>query len=106
MVPYKTGARRMRQFLASFIEFYSYLISPLLGGNCRFTPSCSAYAREAILTHGICKGSMLTITRIMSCHPWSGRCGHDPIPQSVAWGNIIGYKRPNSKPERDKALSS
>ena len=54
-------------------------ISPLLGPSCRFTPTCSQYAVEAIQKYGPIKGSWLAVKRIIRCHPWGG-CGHDPVP--------------------------
>lgn len=61
------------------IWFYRVAISPLLGANCRYTPTCSAYSTEAIKKHGPWKGGWLAIKRISSCHPWGGS-GHDPVP--------------------------
>jgi len=61
------------------IRLYQLLISPLLGANCRFTPTCSQYGIEAIKKYGPFKGGWLTLKRIGSCHPW-GRHGHDPVP--------------------------
>lgn len=61
------------------IKGYQWLISPLLGANCRFTPTCSQYGIEAIKKYGPFKGGWLTLKRIGSCHPW-GRHGHDPVP--------------------------
>tara|TARA_B100000282_G_scaffold295556_1_gene275124 strand:+ start:1182 stop:1400 length:219 start_codon:yes stop_codon:yes gene_type:complete len=61
------------------IKLYQILISPLLGPSCRFTPTCSQYAVEAIQKHGPIKGSWLAAKRIIRCHPWGG-CGHDPVP--------------------------
>ncbi|MFK7867269.1 MAG: membrane protein insertion efficiency factor YidD [Alphaproteobacteria bacterium] len=61
------------------ILFYRYFISPLLGPNCRYAPTCSAYAIEAIQKHGAIKGGFYAIKRILSCHPWGGS-GHDPVP--------------------------
>ncbi|MFD2203251.1 membrane protein insertion efficiency factor YidD [Shivajiella indica] len=58
---------------------YQYLISPLFPATCRYTPTCSQYAKEAILKHGVFKGGWLGIKRIASCHPWGGH-GHDPVP--------------------------
>lgn len=65
-------------FLA-IIRLYQVLLSPLLGANCRFTPTCSAYGIEAIKKHGPFYGGWLTLKRIASCHPW-GKHGHDPVP--------------------------
>tara|TARA_B110000003_G_scaffold102358_1_gene104572 strand:- start:125 stop:346 length:222 start_codon:yes stop_codon:yes gene_type:complete len=61
------------------IKFYQILISPLLGPNCRFTPTCSQYTIEAIQKYGPLKGGWLGFKRILRCHPWGG-CGHDPVP--------------------------
>ena len=61
---------------------YRVLISPWLGVNCRFAPSCSAYAIEAIQLHGIVKGGYLTLQRLGKCHPWGGS-GVDPVPKKV-----------------------
>ena len=64
--------------LISLINFYKYLISPLLGNNCRFLPTCSEYTKEAIIKFGLIKGTSLGFKRIIKCHPW-GKSGHDPI---------------------------
>ncbi|PST82157.1 membrane protein insertion efficiency factor YidD [Pedobacter yulinensis] len=61
------------------IRLYQYLISPLLGANCRYTPTCSQYGIEAIRKHGPFRGGWLTLKRIGRCHPWGGH-GHDPVP--------------------------
>jgi len=61
------------------IKLYQILISPLLGPNCRFTPTCSQYTIEAIQKYGPLKGGWLGFRRILRCHPWGG-CGHDPVP--------------------------
>ena len=61
------------------IRFYQVCISPLLGPSCRFTPTCSEYARQAILKHGPFKGLYLAVRRLLRCHPWGGS-GYDPVP--------------------------
>ena len=61
------------------IKLYQILISPILGPNCRYHPTCSQYSIEAINKHGPFKGTCLAIKRISSCHPWGGS-GHDPVP--------------------------
>ncbi|MBC9933769.1 membrane protein insertion efficiency factor YidD [Chitinophaga qingshengii] len=61
------------------IKVYQWLISPLLGAKCRYTPSCSQYGLEAFRKYGVFKGGWLTIKRVLSCHPWGGH-GYDPVP--------------------------
>ena len=61
------------------VRFYQYFISPLLGSNCRYTPTCSHYTVEALKTHGVFTGGWLSIKRILSCNPWGGS-GYDPVP--------------------------
>lgn len=65
--------------LALPIRFYRYFISPWLGANCRFEPSCSAYALEALHKHGALRGLVLGGWRILRCNPWGGS-GYDPVP--------------------------
>jgi uncharacterized protein len=62
------------------IRIYQKFISPFLPSSCRYTPTCSAYAAQALKKHGPIKGAYLAILRILSCHPWSGKHGHDPVP--------------------------
>ena len=66
-------------FLLVPIYFYRICISPLTPPSCRFTPTCSAYALEAIKKHGPIKGLYLAVRRILRCHPWGGS-GYDPVP--------------------------
>jgi uncharacterized protein len=62
------------------IKFYKYAISPWLGvSKCRYTPTCSTYAIQALQKHGLFKGMYLFIKRFASCHPWGGH-GYDPVP--------------------------
>lgn len=61
------------------VKFYKYCISPLIPAACRYTPTCSAYAEQAIKKHGPIKGTMLAGKRICRCHPWGGS-GYDPVP--------------------------
>ncbi len=65
--------------LLALVYAYRYLISPWLGSNCRFQPTCSAYAVEALRTHGAFRGSVMAAKRIGRCHPWGGS-GYDPVP--------------------------
>ncbi len=61
------------------VRAYRLLFSPWVGHNCRYQPTCSAYALEALEKHGGVKGAWLALRRISRCHPW-GRCGYDPVP--------------------------
>ena len=61
------------------IKIYQFLISPMIGKNCRFNPTCSNYALEALKKHGLILGMYFSIIRISKCHPWGGS-GHDPVP--------------------------
>lgn len=65
--------------LLGLVWLYRYGISPMLGVNCRFEPSCSEYATEALRRHGGFKGGWLMLKRIGRCHPWGGS-GYDPVP--------------------------
>lgn len=69
----------MKTVFIFIIRIYQKLISPMLGSNCRYTPTCSEYAIEALRKHGIFKGVWLAFKRILSCHPWGGH-GYDPVP--------------------------
>ena len=62
------------------VKAYQVVVSPFLGANCRYNPTCSAYALEALKKFGIIKGGLLSIKRISKCHPWGGS-GHDPVPK-------------------------
>ncbi|MBN8520597.1 MAG: membrane protein insertion efficiency factor YidD [Alphaproteobacteria bacterium] len=66
--------------IKSLIKAYRFLISPLFGGTCRFHPTCSAYALEAIETHGQVKGVWLSVRRLLRCHPWHQGDYLDPVP--------------------------
>ena len=65
--------------LIQLARFYRIAISPWLGANCRFDPTCSSYAIEALRVHGILTGGWLALKRIGRCHPWGGS-GYDPVP--------------------------
>ncbi|MDP2904547.1 MAG: membrane protein insertion efficiency factor YidD [Methylovulum sp.] len=77
----------MRFILIAIIKFYKYFISPLLGSNCRFYPSCSTYSLEALSRHGAVLGSYLTFRRLIKCHPFH-EGGIDPVPEK--FGNKNG----------------
>jgi putative membrane protein insertion efficiency factor len=71
----------MARLLRWLIRFYQIAISPLLGPRCRYIPTCSQYALEAIRWHGAYRGSYLAAKRICRCHPWGGH-GYDPVPKA------------------------
>ncbi|TAN21586.1 MAG: membrane protein insertion efficiency factor YidD [Chitinophagaceae bacterium] len=61
------------------IKIYQWTLSPWLGRQCRYTPTCSNYGIEALKKYGLFKGGYLTVRRVLSCHPWGGH-GYDPVP--------------------------
>jgi len=79
----RLGGRVLRAGLAAslvgLVRLYQWTISPILGPNCRYQPTCSAYAVEAIQRHGPLRGIWLAVGRIGRCHPWGGM-GYDPVP--------------------------
>ena len=75
----KRIAQLLAKFLILLIRIYQVTLSPFIGRNCRYTPTCSNYGIEAIKKYGAIKGGWLTIKRILSCNPWGGS-GYDPVP--------------------------
>lgn len=73
----------MSRLALFLIKAYQWLLSPVLGNNCRYHPTCSEYAAEAIRTHGAARGTWLALRRIGRCHPWGGS-GYDPVPPAQA----------------------
>ena len=69
----------MKRILTALIRAYRYAISPLSAPSCRFHPSCSTYALEAVDRHGAFRGAWLALKRLLRCHPWH-RGGYDPVP--------------------------
>lgn len=69
----------IKKILILFVKFYQGAISPHFPASCRYTPTCSQYAIEALTKHGAAKGVWLTLKRIARCHPWGGS-GYDPVP--------------------------
>lgn len=67
--------------LIGLIQLYRWTLSPFIGRFCRFQPTCSAYAQEALAKHGFWRGSALTAKRLCRCHPWGGH-GFDPVPRA------------------------
>ena len=75
----KTVLRILSLPFIFLIKIYQWVISPWMGPRCRFTPTCSQYAAEALKKHGLFKGLWLAIRRVSRCHPWGGS-GYDPVP--------------------------
>ncbi len=71
----------MKTLLLYLVRAYRYFVSPHLGQHCRYTPSCSQYALDAVQNHGAVKGGWLSVKRVLRCHPWH-RGGYDPVPKN------------------------
>ncbi len=78
----------MKKIFTGAIRLYQYLVSPFLPPSCRFHPSCSSYASEAIEVHGIARGTVLTAMRLLKCHPFHAG-GYDPVPFQGPENRII-----------------
>ena len=76
----------MKQVLILLVRAYQIVLSPLFYGCCRFEPSCSNLAIEALRVHGAAKGAALAAWRLLRCHPW-GDSGYDPVPPPGRWRN-------------------
>lgn len=76
------------KLMIAAVRGYQIALSPLMGGACRFEPSCSEYMIEALKTHGAAKGCLLGCWRILRCHPF-GKSGYDPVPPAGRWGNGV-----------------
>jgi uncharacterized protein len=72
-----------QRLLIVLVQAYRLLLSPWLGSACRFEPTCSNYALQALQSHGAARGSYLTLRRLARCHPWC-EGGHDPVPESAS----------------------
>ena len=81
------------RLLVAILRGYQRLVSPLLGPRCRFAPSCSAYAVEALTTHGALRGTWLAMRRVARCHPFHPG-GHDPVPPARSSSATMGALRP------------
>lgn len=68
------------------VRGYRRFLSPLLGARCRYRPTCSVYAIESLTTHGVIRGGLLSLRRILRCHPWGGS-GFDPVPPNDKAGS-------------------
>ena len=81
MILLKKLSKLVSEILVLPIRLYQILLSPILPNACRYTPTCSHYAVEALRKHGTIKGLFLATKRILSCHPW-GKSGYDPVPKN------------------------
>jgi len=72
----------IQRLLMGVVRAYRLLLSPWLGASCRFEPTCSAYALDALSAHGAAAGSYLTLHRLLRCSPWC-KGGHDPVPSQA-----------------------
>lgn len=92
--------RPIARVLLLLLRGYRLLLSPWLGSQCRFEPTCSCYAIEAIERHGAGLGSYLTAARIVRCHPWC-RGGHDPVPERAE--TVFGGRSATNVPTRNSS---
>ena len=84
----------MKYLLIGLLKAYRFAISPLYGQVCRYHPSCSAYALEAVTVHGSIKGSWLAVRRLGRCHPWA-RGGYDPVPPATPTSSSSAGQEPD-----------
>ncbi len=97
----------MKYLLIGLLRVYRAVISPLYGDVCRYYPSCSAYALEAVTVHGAVKGTWLAARRLGSCHPWAAG-GYDPVPgtpAAAAWAAEQALKTTVAAPAPDRTCS-
>ena len=103
-----TGARPgpVARVLLALLALYRRGVSPLLGPRCRFLPSCSAYAVEAVEVHGAARGSWLAVRRLVRCHPFHPG-GHDPVPPARASATIdpVTAVPPRPRPDQEQQVS-
>jgi putative membrane protein insertion efficiency factor len=85
-----------RRLLLALIRAYQFVLSPWIGGACRYWPTCSDYAHEAIETHGAVRGGWLMLGRLARCHPY-GAGGVDPVPQHFRWRCACGAAHVHSQ---------
>ncbi len=94
----------IRRLLIGCVRAYRLLLSPWLGSACRFEPTCSVYAIEALERHGAARGSWLTVARLARCQPWC-QGGHDPVPvdaprASRLFSRLLAHASPSSASEK------
>ncbi|MEW6445664.1 MAG: membrane protein insertion efficiency factor YidD [Pseudomonadota bacterium] len=84
----------MRHVLIILVKAYRLLLSPLVGRHCRFEPTCSCYAIDALERHGSLHGGWLTLKRLLRCHPFSPG-GYDPVPEKTSESSHLNSDTPN-----------
>ncbi|MFQ6017322.1 MAG: membrane protein insertion efficiency factor YidD [Kiloniellaceae bacterium] len=89
----------VRHILIGFVRVYQLALSPVLPMSCRYLPSCSQYACEALARHGVLRGGWLAIARIARCHPWGGD-GYDPVPETFGRNTVDARGRRAGPPAR------
>lgn len=87
----------IRRMALAPVYVYRALLSPFLGNQCRFHPTCSAYMVEAVNRHGVGRGYLLGLMRLCRCHPWHRGHPIDPVPERFALRTLFGYKRPTRR---------
>lgn len=85
----------MKKIFQFLILIYQKTLSPFLGNQCRFSPTCSCYMHEALEKHGTFKGLVLGSIRILKCNPWIETSWMDPVPERFAWRSLLRYKTKN-----------
>ena len=78
------------------VYIYRAVFSPFMPRSCRYHPTCSAYAEQAVKQHGVLKGWALALIRIARCHPFSSHSFDDPVPSAFTWADLLRYKRRNT----------
>ncbi len=91
--PLRWLGRLPQQTLIGLVRSYRLLLKPWLGNACRFEPTCSQYALDALRQHGAAAGSLLATGRLLRCHPWCDG-GHDPVPAQLKRGLFTRFVRP------------
>lgn len=86
----------MQNILIRCVQAYRLMLSPWLGSSCRFEPTCSAYALKALTVHGASHGGLLTLKRLVRCHPWCAG-GHDPVPPDETLFTSLTLSNPGKK---------
>lgn len=91
----------------ALIKLYQIALSPWIGNQCRYHPTCSCYAHQAYEKFGFIRGTALALFRVCNCHPFSNRPWTDPVPERFAWKALIGYKQDtlkSNKPENENKV--